>query len=237
MPTLQTLVINVKSNIERRQNISSRLEQRNINFDFVQAVEPLTPPLGGTQYLTDIAKAVWLSHRKCLEIAASGSRPTVILEDDAILNFDATTIERLSDAITEFEIDFIQIGYLNINLAEGVSIILRNFYSFFTRNALAANMFGFFGFMEVGRAKDQVWRNSLPKDFIVNDVRYGAHCYLVAPTFASKIIALNDPPFLPADDFYVALSRAKSFKMIRLKKSKCSQDGTQSSFRRRFLLS
>ena len=237
MQSFISLVINVHSNTVRRRNISSRLQQRNITFDFVQAVEPLNPKLDSTEYLTDIAKAVWLSHRKCLEVAASESRPTLIMEDDAILNFDVTTINRLSDALTDFEIAFIQIGYLRINLAEGVSIMLRNFYGYFTRNALAANLFGLFGFLEVSRAKDQIWRNSLPKDFIVNDVRYGAHCYLVSPKFASKMLALNDPPFLPADDFYVALSRAKSFKMIRIKKSLCEQDGSQSSFRKRFLLS
>jgi GR25 family glycosyltransferase involved in LPS biosynthesis len=217
--------------------MASRLEQRGINFDLVEAAEPVKSTIDENDYITDVAKAVWLSHRKCLESSSYTSRPTLILEDDAILNFDVATLQYLVDAMSELEIDFIQIGYLKINLAEGTSIVLRNFYSFFTRNALGAKLFGLFGFMEVGRAKDQTWRTSLPKNFIVNDIRYGAHCYLVSPRFASQVIELNDPPFLPADDFYVALSRAKSFKMVRLRKSKCSQDGTQSSFRRRFLLS
>jgi GR25 family glycosyltransferase involved in LPS biosynthesis len=237
MCNTQTLVINVKSNIERRQNIASRLGQASINFNFVQAVEPIEFTLDRPEYLTDTAKAVWLSHRKCLELSASVSQPTLILEDDAVLNFNATTLDELSGVMIELDLDFIQIGYLKINLAEGFSIILRNFYSFFTRKARGTKLFELFGFMEVGRAKDQSWRNSLPKNFIVNDVRYGAHCYLISPNFASKLIDLNDPPFLPADDFYVALSRAKSFKMLRLMKSKCSQDGTQSSFQKRFLLS
>ncbi len=235
--SFQVLVINVKSNLERRQNIASRLDHKSIDFDFVQAVEPLKSTMGSTGYLTEVAKAVWLSHRKCLESSASANRPTLILEDDAILNIDAAKVKKLSDDMMRLDIDFIQIGYLNINMAETVSIVLRNFYSFFTRNATGAKLFELFGFLEVGRAKDQTWRTSLPKDFIVNDVRYGAHCYLVSPRFASRIIELNDPAFLPADDFYVALSRAKSFKMIRLMKSQCSQDGTQSAFRERFLLS
>ena len=236
MINYQTLVINVKSNLRRRQKVASHLEQKNISFIFVPAVEPFTTISVANDYLTDTAKAVWLSHLKCLKASVSNSKPTLILEDDVLLRIDATSIKTLSDAITKFEIDFIQIGYLKINLADRVSILLRNFYGFFTRHALAANVFGLFGFKEVSRAKDQVWRNSLPKDFIVNDVRYGAHCYLVSPSFAGKMITLNDPPFLAADDFYVALSRMKSFKMIRLKKSQCSQDGSKSSFNKRFLL-
>jgi GR25 family glycosyltransferase involved in LPS biosynthesis len=169
-------------------------------------------------------------------MAALSSSPTLVLEDDAILNFDISQIEFFSSIMTEHEIDFLQVGYLKINLAEGALIELKNWYSFFTRTAIAASFFNLFGFKEVGRAKGQIWRGYLPKNFIVNDVRFGAHCYLITPKFASKILALNSPAFLPADDFYVALSRAKSFKMIRLRRSLSQQDASISSFSKRFLL-
>ena len=237
MNNFQTLVINVKSRNDRRGSISSRLEAKGMLFKIIQAVEPRKFSYIETQFLNETAGAVWLSHRKCLEAAALNNTPTLILEDDAILDFEVSQIESISAIMNSQGIDFVQIGYLKINLAESVSIKLRNLYGFFTRNALAADFFKLFGFKEVGRAKNQSWRTSLPTSFIVNDIRFGAHCYLVSPKFAGQILTLNSPAFLPADDFYVALSRAKSFKMIRLRKSFSQQDGSASSFSKRFLLS
>ena len=216
--------------------MSSRLKDKKLTYKFIQAVEPKNLNQDRKLFLTETAESVWLSHRKCLEVAASWNSPTLILEDDAILNFDRSQIEFLSSIMDEREIDFLQVGYLKINLAESALIQLKNWYSFFTRTAFAANFFNLFGFKEVGRAKGQIWRGSLPKNFIVNDVRFGAHCYLITPKFASQILDLNSPAFLPADDFYVSLSRAKSFKMIRLRKSLSQQDASSSSFSKRFLL-
>ena len=216
--------------------MTTRLKDINITCRFIQAVEPSDLIKNRKLFLTETAESVWLSHRKCLEIAATWDTPTLILEDDAILNFDISQIELFSSIMSEHEIDFLQVGYLKINLAEGALIQLKNWYSFFTRTALAAKFFNLFGFKEVGRAKGQIWRGYLPKNFIVNDVRFGAHCYLITPKFANQILVLNSPAFLPADDFYVALSRAKSFKMIRLRKSFSQQDASPSSFSKRFLL-
>jgi GR25 family glycosyltransferase involved in LPS biosynthesis len=236
MNNFHALVINVHARTDRRVSISQHLVDKGVKFEIVRAVEPEEPSSAEKLFLTDTAKAVWLSHQKCLKIAAIKEAPTLILEDDAVLKMTLPQIEALSSIMSVHGIDFIQLGYLNINVAETVSIKLRNTYGFFTRNAIASGLFRVFGFKEVGRAKKQTWRTELPKNFVVNDVRYGAHCYLVSPKFASQILALNSPAFLPADDFYVALSRAKSFKMIRLKESLCQQDGSESSFSKRFLL-
>jgi GR25 family glycosyltransferase involved in LPS biosynthesis len=214
-----------------------RLDAKGMTHEIIRAVEPDQSSAFESQFLTETAKAVWLSHQKCLNAAALRDTPTLILEDDAILDFDISQIEKLSLQMTQYELDLIQVGFLRINLAEALSIQLRNWYGFFTRNALAADFFKLFGFKEVGRARGQNWRSSLPKNFIVNDVRFGAHCYLVTPKFANRILKLNNPAFLPADDFYVALCRAKSFKMIRLRKSLSRQDSSPSSFSKRFLLS
>jgi GR25 family glycosyltransferase involved in LPS biosynthesis len=233
----QTLVINLVTRADRRTSMSSRLEAKGLSYEFIPAVEPERALSNETRYLTETANAVWLSHRKCLEKASSSNNPTLILEDDAILNFETSQIEKIVATMTALGLDFVQVGYLRINLGESVSIQLRNWYGFFTRHAIAGDFFKLFGFKEVARAKSQNWRSSLPSNFVVNDVRFGAHCYLVSPKFAEQILALNRPAFLPADDFYVAISRAKSFKMIRIKKSLSEQDASASSFSKRFLLS
>jgi hypothetical protein len=233
----KTLVINVATRTDRRENMTVRLAEKKIVSDFVRAIEPKNLPSEGKYFLTQTAESVWRSHLECLKKSSELSKPTLILEDDAIINFNNEDIEHLVAVMKEQNLDFIQVGFLKINLSENFSINVRNVYSFFTRNTFASSFFKFFGFKEVERAKNQLWRKNLPKNFIVNDIRYGAHCYLVSPKFASTILPLNSPAFLPADDFYVALGHSKTFKMIRLRKSLSPQDGTSSSFTKRFVLS
>lgn len=237
MTKFETLIINVAARTERRGNMTMRMAEKQISGDFVRATEPKDLPSEEKYFLTQTAESVWRSHWECLKKSSEYTKPTLILEDDALINFGKKDIESLVEIMEKQNLDFIQIGYLTINLAENFSIRVRNVYSFFTRNALASRLFKVFGFKEVGRAKTQQWRKALPKDFVVNDIRYGAHCYLVSPKFANEILPLNSPAFLPADDFYVALGHSKTFKMIRLRKSRSPQDGTPSSFSKRFLLS
>jgi len=236
MGDFEAWVINVESRLERRAAMQNRLDEKGIKFKFLTAVEPKNLPSNQKLYLTDTAEAVWKSHLECLKSASEATFPTLIMEDDAILNIDSHELQKLADRMIIEKLDLIQIGFLRINLADSISIWLRNTYSFFTRNSQAAGVFHFFGFKEVSRAKAQYWRQGLPNNFVVNDVRYGAHCYLVSPNFASDLLPLNSPAFLAADDFFVALSRMKTYKMIRLKKSLSDQDGSTSSFTQRFLL-
>lgn len=237
MSTFQTLVINVEKRVERRENMEKRLSEKSIQHEFVKAIEPSSFPIDTKLYLTETAEAVWRSHLECLKLASKNPVPTLILEDDAVLDFDLNYLNNCVQLMVQHNIHFLQIGHLKINIAESSSILVRNLYSYFTKNALASKFFTFFGFKEVSRAKSQVWRKSLPNAFVVNDIRYGAHCYLVSPDFAREVISLNSPAFLPADDFYVALGHSKTYRMIRLLKSHSSQDGTPSSFTKRFLLS
>jgi hypothetical protein len=58
-----------------------------------------------------------------------------------------------------------------------------------------------------------------PKGFVIDDCQPGAHFYLVRRSFCLSISALNDPQFLSIDDFFTALSRMRTFKMLRVKKN------------------
>jgi len=233
--SFQTVVINLSSRADRRAEMTSRLVRTEINFDFMAAVEPKDLAVSDSVYLNDVTTCVWKSHKKALEIASKSHTPTLILEDDAVLSVGCDVLTNLISEMELHRIDFLQVGYLRLNAGEGLSIKSRNVYDFVTRRSLAPRFFGFFGFKEVSRVKGQDWRRDLPSDFILNDVRYGAHCYIVMPGFAGKVLKLNDPAFLSADDFYVALSKMRSFRMARLKQSQSSQDDSPSSFSTRYI--
>ena len=231
-----TFVINLASRVDRRVAIASRLAHAELDFNFSVAVEPKDLSATDFRYLTDVTICVWKSHLETLEKASESSLPTLILEDDAVLKLGYAEIADLVSQMELHKIDFLQVGYSALSVGERFSISARNTYDFIIRRSLAPRFFDFFGFEEVKRAKDQIWRKKLPSGFILNDVRYGTHCYIVRPDFARKLLPLNDPAFLSADNFYIALSKMRSFKMARLKMSRCSQDDSPSSFSERYIV-
>jgi len=229
-------VINLVTRSDRKSEIYGRLEKIGLLPKFITAIEPKDLVAHQETYLSETAECVWRSHNACLRLASESDVPTLILEDDAILRFSKKDITNLLKQMNKNRIDFLQIGFLNLHLADTLSIYSRNIYNFILKRQLAPKVFERFGFKEVMRAQNQKWRQDLPSNFVINDIRYGAHCYIVTPNFAKKMLDLNSPAFLSADDFYVALGKMKSFKMIRLSKSLSSQDDSISSFKKRFVL-
>jgi GR25 family glycosyltransferase involved in LPS biosynthesis len=231
---INCLVINLVSNVERRLKISETLNLLGIQFEIVPAVTLDTTTLPNLGNMNPTAVAVWESHLNCLKEVSENGAYSLILEDDAVLSFDHVYLDKTITTMQKHEIDFLQIGYLRINGFQYFSILMRNLYNFFVTKGLFAQFFSKVGLAEVKRVKNQKWLRHIPRNYILNDIRYGAHCYVVSPSFSAKILNLNNPPFLAADDFYVALSKMKSFKMFRLSKSLSKQDFYTSSFNKRY---
>jgi GR25 family glycosyltransferase involved in LPS biosynthesis len=231
---IDCLVINLDSDVDRKRVISERLRASGIQFEIVQAVttETLTLPNPGNMNL--MAVAVWQSHLKCLRESSESGLFTLILEDDAVIGFDNAFLIKTVNVMSKYQIDFLQVGYLRINGFEYFSILARNVYNFFVSKGLFSQLFSLVGLGEVKRVRNQKWLKDIPRNFVLNDIRYGAHCYIVAPTFSRKIQELNNPPFLAADDFYVSLGKMKSFKMFRLRKSLSKQGMYLSNFIKRY---
>lgn len=236
MDSFKTSVINVDSRVDRRLAISSRLAKAGIDFDVIVAVEPKDLAESECIFLNEVTTSVAKSHLRALKHASIASTHTLILEDDAVLKVNIDEIGELIFQMHLHNIDFLQVGFTELNYVESFAIRLRNFYDFVIRKSIFPKFFSFFGFKEVSRALTQTWRKELPSRIIINDVRYGALCYIVSPNFAARVMDLNNPAFLTADDFYISLSKTKSMRMARLKKSQCSQDNSPSSFSKRYIL-
>ena len=202
-------VINVVSNMERRQAISEMLSVSGIQFKIVPAVTPETVTELNLGNMNPTAVAVWQSHRNCIKESSENDAYTLILEDDAVIDFDNAFLTETIRIMHKNEIDFLQIGYLGINVVQSSSILIRNIYNFFVRKGLFAQLFLRFGLAEVKRAKEKTWLKPIPRNYILNDIRFGAHCYVVSPSFSAQMLNFNNPPFLATDDFYVSLSKMK----------------------------
>ena len=231
---LKVLVINLESAVDRFQTISKHLSSLEIDYEIVLATRPSEFTLQEDYGITSTAVAVWQSHVACFKIISDSNIPHLVLEDDAELRVSKEEILEFCRDMEENELDMIQIGFLSLNIIDRTSIITRNIYNWFIRNSLFARVFESIGFKEVSRAKEQNWRLRLPAKYIVNDIKYGAHAYLISPKLSRVFLKLNSPTFLSTDDFFVSLSKMKSFRLARLKTSLVKQNGSTSSFVKRF---
>jgi hypothetical protein len=72
---------------------------------------------------------------------------------------------------------------------------------------------------------------NVPSGFVSDDVRSGAHAYIVSRNFAKILISLNEPAFLTVDGLYSALAWDKYFRMIRVRHSLIDQSNSPSSIK------
>ena len=229
-PGLNVFVISLPNATERLSLISAHLDSLGLSFQVVWGYLPAdlnTPKISNITPTTD---AVWHSHRACAKLVADNDKPALILEDDSALGVKKEDLLKMLKDMEVYDLDLIQVGFLKLNFFDGISILARNLYNFFVRNTIFANFFMTFGLREVERSKRQFWRKKIPSQYVVNDIRYGGQAYFISPRFASVILALNSPTFLSLDEFFVSLSKMKSFKMVRLKHSRASQISNLSSF-------
>jgi len=234
---MKILVINLLDRIDRLQTISSHLQSKGIEFQVVKAVDKHDIPTRKSIFLTSDVERIFQSHLRCMEIAAKNVNDfSLILEDDSLLNIDATELKLIVEAVEKSNIDFLQIGFLRLNIFDGFEIFLRNFNDYLIRMRIFSSFLSLFGFKESKRANSQPWRKSLERKFVLNDIRYGAHSYIVSSDFAKSILLLNEPNFLAIDDLFVSIGRMKSFRMARLRRSRSAQSLSKSSVMSRYNL-
>jgi len=229
-PDLNIFVISLPNATDRLSLISAHLDLLGLKFEVVRGYVPADLNTPEISNITPTTNAVWHSHRACAKLVADNYKSALILEDDAALGVKKDDLLKMLEDMEAYDLDLIQVGFLTLNIFDGISILARNLYNFFVRNTIFANFFRMFGLREVERSKRQFWRKKIPSQYVINDIRYGGQAYFISPRFASVVLELNRPTFLSIDEFFVGLSKMKSFRMVRLKHSRARQIGNLSSF-------
>jgi GR25 family glycosyltransferase involved in LPS biosynthesis len=167
--------------------------------------------------------AAWLSHLKAMQLFLdSGHDFALIAEDD----FHVENREKLMKILRRLQIsdwDLIQFGFLKPGIDTRIKILIANIDQIIFKVLGKISLVN--GVSKLGFASRMRVKQSLktPKGFVIDDCQPGAHFYLVGRTFCQSILKINNPQFLSIDDFYTSLSRMRTFKMIRVKRSLVSQ--------------
>ncbi len=146
----------------------------------------------------------------------------VVLEDDFHIK-NLSSLTKLVQNLNFDEWDMIQLGYVTPGIDDRIRQLVTN-----TESTIFKIIYRFCQFLPYS---SKTIANRLrvleagiePKGFVANDFQPGGHCYVISKRLAAAVLLLNKPMFLATDDFYMALSRMRSFKIIRVRKSQVSQ--------------
>lgn len=114
-PNLLIQVINLARRPDRRESIAKELKLAGISPLFVNAIDGIGQLGEATPGLLPSEIGVWQSHVKAMRnFLSTGSALSLVLEDDATLgkSFDPSTLGAAHQLARRYEIDILQIGYI-----------------------------------------------------------------------------------------------------------------------------
>jgi GR25 family glycosyltransferase involved in LPS biosynthesis len=225
-------VINLSSRPDRRNHALSQISMFGLRSEMIEAIS--VEDLGAEDFgfLTPPAYACWQSHMKALEYFLASREPfAIVFEDDfQIDNFEALQRSLLKIDLNDF--DVIQLGYLVNNLRERLEIFGKNVESI---------VFQYLGMLiNFSRVLNSKYANRLrvkriygvPFGFVPDDLRAGAHAYLISRSAAQKIVSnFKMQNILTMDGFLISTNWTRPFRTIRVSRSYISQMKSPSSIR------
>ena len=222
-------MINVDSRTDRLANIDAQRDKVPFKLERFSAVTPTNLACEDSRFVSPAVAACWNSHVSLFNrIFEDGVDIALVFEDD----FDLGSID-LRDCV-EFmisnDVDILQLGFLRGTIGRQIDLWSRNF--------LHLVLFALMRLYKLVPALLRIREIQLLSEmrfdrikYVPHDFRFGTHAYIITSKAAKEIRNLNNPQFLAADDFFVALSKMKSFNMARFLFSKVSQIKSASSIR------
>jgi GR25 family glycosyltransferase involved in LPS biosynthesis len=227
---IDSYLINLGTRLDRLNSSVIEAKKLELNLIRVEAIPASAKPSNGG-LLSPSAHACVESHMTALRLfLATDSEHCLILEDDFIV-LSRKRVVATFGRIDLRDWDFVQIGFLNTGFRDRIFRSLTNYETsiirvietldrhFLPKSLMISSR------LRIKRIK------KVPRGFVPDDIRSGAHAYVISRKMAEKVILLNNPIFLTADGFYSALAWDKSFKIIRVRKSFINQSNSPSSIK------
>jgi GR25 family glycosyltransferase involved in LPS biosynthesis len=222
----RTFLINLDVRTDRLLSAQQEFRKLCIPYTRVSAVTP--DKLENVSiFVKPTVAACWESHVSVFKHMISENVDiALICEDDLV--FKNFKLEKFITAMRELELDILQVGFLYGTIGRKIDVWGRNLLHVLL---LGLNFLrNFPGMPSKFRQSPQVQEVSTIFPWVVpGDFRFGTHCYLITKQAAEEILGIGGFQFLAADDFFIALSKMKHFKISRAINSKCGQSNSPSS--------
>ncbi len=229
----EAFIINLSRRPDRKDSALRELSKIGMNHQVIPAIDASSEQDSQfltSDFVTKYVEACWLSHRKAISsFLDSKSQFGLIVEDDLVLspNVGESILKVLAN--NESEIDFLQIGFLSFGRIDHA--VLRkaeknnrfNVLLWMLKDVRALKFLSLPTRARVKEAEIAISMRRKRLDIVPNQIRPGAHCYLINRKFANAMMEINKPVFFSTDQLYMSLGEMRIFKMARLARSEASQ--------------
>lgn len=214
-------VINLDRDVDRWNSVLNESSHSYLETHRVKAIDAQDLP--SQDFVAPGVHAAWLSHIKSMNaFLESGLEFAIIAEDDFQINRPSELLTHI-ETLSNLDWDMVQLGFLRPGIDTRIKLLIaRVDRVFFNYLGMLSQVPGFTNRKFSSRMRVQQ-SLATPRGFIIDDCQPGAHFYLVRRSFCQSISTLNDPQFLSIDDFYTALSRMRTFRMLRVKRNLVNQ--------------
>lgn len=223
-------LINLDDRTDRLESSTKQLKAVDLQFTRIPAVS--FTEVEGSMFLTAPVLACWKSHLKTYSaLIASEFDYALVLEDD----FSIYRPKKFSKFLSDLEIrkyDLLQIGFLLPGLLNRLRWVYEELEKIcFYALGLFSRSVGLKSFSKRLRI---VEARSVSLKFTQSSFMPGTHAYLISRNMALTLTNLETPQ-LSADEFLIALSKMRSFRMTRFWRSVITQNNSAPSINNRFL--
>lgn len=214
-------VINLDRDADRWNSVLNESSDSFLETHRIKAIDAHDLP--GQDFVALGVHAAWLSHMKAMKtFLESDSDFAIIAEDDFHIKRPSDLLSYIK-VLSNLDWDMVQFGFLKPGIDTRIKLLIARI------DNLLFNYLGILsqvpGLTNSKFSSRMRVRQSLatPRGFVIDDCQPGAHFYLVRRSFCQSISKLNNPQFLSIDDFYTALSRMRTFRMLRVKRNLVTQ--------------
>ena len=226
-------VINLKSRADRWRDVLNQADA--LGVPLIQVVAVTLGEVSKNGFVTPPVRATWMSHQKAMKLfLESGDQYGLILEDDFVLE---KTWEKLDlEQYASMGFDFLQVGYLITTPLDQIELSIKSSFDLFLKILQRVTSRGILSDSKFANRFLLREQKLVPFGLVCNDVRPGAHAYIVSRNFALAAQELNLPVVLSTDALYMALGWMRSFKFLRTRRNYVSQSKSVTSIVERFLI-
>ena len=230
---MKAYLINLDSRQDRLSEATKQLELFGIDFERIPAVESNGGLTSAHPFVTSSVAAIWLSHLKAITtFLDSGDDFALILEDDLEIICSSQQLAAALGASSKY--DFLQLGFLVTNFIDRIDYRFANIQDRVLK-ILSNYSSTSLPFSSYFRSKFLVYdQYGVPSEIVKQNIRAGAHAYVVSRDFAKLLLNFNFPILFSTDQFYISLATMRSFNMARPRFALITQTNSRSSVSRRF---
>ena len=219
---------------DRNDRLDSSTRQLNeIGLEFIRVSAVPSKDVEESIFLTDSVFACWKSHLKTYSmLVESDLEYALILEDDFLFKNPKKFPKFLTSLETERH-DLLQIGFIFPGIFNRIRWVFEEiekvvFYSL----GFVSKIIGLKSLSKRLRIAEA---SNVSLRFTPSSFLPGTHAYLINRKMASTLVSLDSPQF-SADEFFIALSKMRSFRMARFWRSLITQSNSAPSINNRFVI-